>query len=123
MFDISLYSLLLSIFLYPLIGIYFEFYPSCVSSLKYISNLSPFSLPSARYIRRSFGAHSIQFDPYNIGDTAMFEIDIRSSTPSKRTMHLFINGVQQKPFAINLPPSICFMTALLNRNDYMTFVE
>ena len=53
----------------------------------------------------------------------MFEIDIRSSTPSERTMHLFLNGVQQKPFAVNLPPSICFFTHLFQQNEYMTFVE
>ena len=53
----------------------------------------------------------------------MIEIDIRSSTPSERTMHLFINGTQQKPYAINLPPSICFFTLLSAQNDCMTFTE
>ena len=53
----------------------------------------------------------------------MIEIDIRSSTPSERTMHLFINGTQQKPYAINLYPSICFFTHLAGQNDCMTFTE
>ena len=66
---------------------------------------------------------SIKFDACKAGDGVMIEIDIRSSTPSERTMHLFINGTQQKPYAINLPPSICFMTELCYQNDYMTFVE
>ena len=49
---------------------------------------------------------SIKFDESKAGDAVMIEIDIRSSTPSERTMHLFINGTQQKPYATNLPPSL-----------------
>ena len=53
----------------------------------------------------------------------MLEIDIRSSTPSERTMHLFIHGTQQKPYAINLPPSICFFALIYAQYDCMTFIE
>ena len=66
---------------------------------------------------------SSKFDSYNTGDVVMIEIDIRSSTPSERTMHLFINGTQQKPYAVNLYPSICFITFLYAQNDYMIFTE
>ena len=80
------------------------------------------SLPDRR-LSSNNRESSIQFDEYSPGDKVMFEIDIRSYTPSERTMHLFINGRQQKPYAINLPPYICFITHLYAQNDYMTFNE
>ena len=103
-------------------GIAFDFYPKCMSS--HILTLHhSFSLFSP--VRRLYSNHlkSIQFDECKAGDVVMIEIDIRSSTPSERTMHLFINGTQQKPYAINLYPSICFMTEMCCQKDYMTFTE
>ena len=101
-------------------GIIFDVYASGISS-HLITHPSLSSLPVRRLY--SDNRESIQFDGCKAGDKVMTEIDNRSSTPSERTMHLFINGRQQKPYATNLPPSICFITHLYAKNDSMTFTD
>ena len=57
------------------------------------------------------------------GDVVMIEIDLRDKTPAKRTAHLFVRGIQQKPFASGLPPSVRFGVTLQTQNDSLEFVE
>ena len=49
----------------------------------------------------------------------MFELDLRAQ--STRTMHMFINGVQQKPYATNLPESIHFAIELSQPGDSVKY--
>ena len=117
------YSLSLLISIHS--GIVFNFYPGSMRSLSVSSLLFSLLILSHLSDRHlcSYNGESSMFDQCKEGDVVMIEIDIRSSTPSERTMHLFINGTQQKPYAINLPPSICFIANLYQQNVYMTFVE
>ena len=56
------------------------------------------------------------------GDELMFEFDLRGEGVD-RTMHVFINGTQVKPFYTHLPPSIRFATTIHNQNDSVEFVS
>ena len=56
------------------------------------------------------------------GDEVMFEFDLRGEGVD-RTMHVFINGAQVKPFYTHLPPSIKFALTIYNQNDSVDFVS
>ena len=53
----------------------------------------------------------------------MVELDLRESEGEKRTMHTFVNGIQQKPFGTHISPSPQFAVFLYQQNDSMIFVS
>ena len=55
------------------------------------------------------------------GDRVMIELDLRESTPEKRTMHLFINDNQVKLYGYKIPQSPQFGVDISNQNDQIRF--
>ena len=59
----------------------------------------------------------------NSGDRIKIELDLRENEGEKRTMHIFVNGVQQKPFGTHIPLSPQFAVQMFQQNDSMIFVS
>ena len=57
------------------------------------------------------------------GDTVGMEIDLRSITGLQRTLHWFINGIQQKVFLFNLPAKIKMCIILQNQADSFELIS
>ena len=53
----------------------------------------------------------------------MFEIDLRSTNPPDRTIHMFTGGIQQKAFGTHLFPSVKFGITLWNEGDSAKFIS
>ena len=51
----------------------------------------------------------------------MIELDLRENEGEKRTMHIFVNGIQQKPFGTHIPQSPQFAVYMFQQNDSMIF--
>ena len=51
----------------------------------------------------------------------MVELDLRENEVQKRTMHIFVNGIQQKPFGTHISPSPQFAVCMYQQNDSMIF--
>ena len=51
----------------------------------------------------------------------MVEFDLREKEVQKRTMHIFVNGIQQKPFGTHIPPSPQFAVHMNPPNGSMIF--
>ena len=57
----------------------------------------------------------------NGGDTILIELDLRENEGEKRTMHIFVNGIQQKPFGTHISPSPQFAVHMFYQNVSMIF--
>ena len=55
------------------------------------------------------------------GDQIMIELDLRENKGEKRTMHIFVNGIQQKPFGTHISSSPQFAIYIYRQNDSMIF--
>ena len=53
----------------------------------------------------------------------MIELDLRENEGEKRTMHIFVNGDQQKPFGTHIPTSPQFAVQLYYKNESMVFLS
>ena len=51
----------------------------------------------------------------------MIELDLRENKGEKRTMHIFVNGIQQKLFGTHIPPSPQFAVHMYRQNNSMIF--
>ena len=55
------------------------------------------------------------------GDKILVELDLRENKGEKRTMHIFVNGIQQKPFGTHIPLSPQFAVDMYQQNNSMIF--
>ena len=89
-------------------------------------SLSP-SLPPSLYdcsgccLKSSKGTRSLE--RYTLPQEIMFEIDLRSTNPAERTIHMFTGGNQQKAFGTHLYPSVKFGITLHNQGDSAEFIS
>ena len=59
-----------------------------------------------------FKRRDIEVDPKGLpltaGSNIMMEVDLRENDKEQRTLHFFVNGVQQKVFFTGLPAAVTF---------------
>ena len=56
-------------------------------------------------------------------DRICVEVNVKSDDRKKRTVHIFINGIQQKIFFENVPPSVMFGFAMKKKDESVEFVR
>ena len=57
------------------------------------------------------------------GDRIGVEVNVKSEDRKKRTVHLFINGTQQKIFFENVPESVMIGFAMKKRDESIELVR
>ena len=57
------------------------------------------------------------------GDRIGVEVNVKSEDRKKRTVHIFINGIQQKIFFENVPQSVMIGFAMKKKDESVEFVR
>ena len=57
------------------------------------------------------------------GDRIGVEVNVKSDDRKKRTVHIFINGIQQKIFFENVPQSVMIGFAMKKKDESVEFVR
>ena len=57
------------------------------------------------------------------GDRIGVEVNVKSEDRKKRTVHIFINGIQQKIFFENVPASVMIGFTMWKKDDSVEFVR
>ena len=57
------------------------------------------------------------------GDRIGVEVNVKSEDRKKRTVHIFINGIQQKIFFENVPASVMFGFLIMKKDESVEFVR
>ena len=99
---------------------------SAVCILTFIHYLSPFfhflSVSGSRMARTSEQFLGFLEDTKE-GDRIGVEVNVKSDDRKKRTVHIFINGTQQKIFIENVPPSVAILFGREKKDDSVEFVR